>query len=94
VPRIAISLPQDLYEQLLSVAQEIHITESGQIYHLSMSEIARRAIYDYLNAPYHDDSPLPHYVTQLGGKELRAGGKIASHGGKRPNAGRKSTSRS
>jgi hypothetical protein len=87
--RIAITLPDDLYTQLESISQEIQVREDGQEYRVSMSEIARRAIYDYLNAPYHDDSPLPSYVEHLSGKEPRAGGKIAGHGGKRQGAGRK-----
>jgi hypothetical protein len=87
--RIAISLPDDLYAQLEALAQEIQVSEDGQEYRVSMSEIARRAIYDYLNAPYHDDSPLPTYVEQISGKKPRAGGKISGHGGKRQGAGRK-----
>lgn len=87
--RIAVSLPDDLYAQLAALAHELQVDEAGQLYQVSMSELARRAIYDYLNAPFHDDSPLPAYVEQLSGKTPRAGGCIATHGGQRPGAGRR-----
>ena len=75
--RLVISLPDDLYSQLEIEAQENNI---------SMAELTRRAIYEYLNAPATSNSLLEAYIEGIAGKTARKGGKIASHGGKRPGA--------
>lgn len=87
--RLIISLPDGLYSQLEALASEVHISEAGKEYHVSMAEITRRALYDYLNSPSHNDSALPGYIEGIAGKSAQHGGKIAGHGGNREGAGRK-----